>query len=374
MRSSAGAAIVGGLALVLAAAALPARAEPVPPLVEIPADVASAHPELASQKAALVGERNSLRSQTKAHAAECGSVVAGTAADRKCAQDNTRLSADVAAHIAASKRFNAAVAAAERRAAVCAAVRQAMVVDLRAAHLAKAIELLSDPERFEVDRERVLEDLGESAKGFSFEAVNLVTLGLARGAKEFARFNILAQKANAAKFASQLGQIANEEARMDRVISELKDTELVRRVFEYKSALNKVRIAEEGAKSAEMVSHTREAGEALLGNYELMKIKPPARSVSNALYGSSAALGSVAIIFVEGPGAVAATAGSAAASVAIGGREAVDMWDELGRLKEVYLDRRKREQMKDELVTRLGKVRQRQAELAMAAKGAACGG
>src|SRR5581483_9491971 len=96
--------------------------------------------------------------------------------------------------------------------------------------------------------------------------------------------------------------------------------------------------------------------------------------VSNALYGSSAALGSVAIIFVEGPGAVAATAGSAAASVAIGGREAVDMWDELGRLKEVYLDRRKREHIKDERVTRLGKVRQRQAELAMAAKGAACGG
>lgn len=345
-----------------------ARAQSIPRLADISEEIARAQPELTKQKGALTTERDSLRTQTQDHRTACKNVAAGSAADAKCAGDDARLSAAVSAHIAASNRFNAAVAAAGQRATACAAVGQLKAVDRRAANLEKAIEVLGDPELFKKDREHIVEDLKDSAEGLTVELVNLASLGLARGAKEFTRLNVLAQKANAGKFASQIGQIANEEARLEKVVTELKDVELVQRVLQYKGALNRVRIAEEGVKTAETIHHLHGAAEALLNNYEHMKEHPPTRSTRDLLYGSSVVVGSVALIFVEGPAGAAAMAGSAAASVAIGGREAVNLWQEMGRLATVYQDAAAREQMKQELIARLGAVRQRQAELAVTIK------
>lgn len=246
----------------------------------------------------------------------------------------------------------------------CLASGQLKAVDARIAKLKKVIAVVGDPSRFETDRERVLDDMREDGKDLSFEAVNLMSIGFARILKEGARFNVLRQQANAGKVASQLGQLADEEWRMSQALSQTKDLELAQRILEYKGALNQVRVAEQGGRDLETANRMKEAAFKLRDNYELMKLKPPSQSVANALYTSSALLGSGAMVFVEGPGAIAAAAGSAGASIAIGGRAAMNVWEEAGRLKAVYEQRADRDELKNELLARLGKLQQQRAQLA----------
>jgi hypothetical protein len=99
------------IALALLLAALPARAADIPKLVEIPADVAAANPGLPQQLTQLSVERTRLRDRIQSHNMLCASVIVGSTADTACARENTKLEGEVAAHIAASNRFNAAVGA-----------------------------------------------------------------------------------------------------------------------------------------------------------------------------------------------------------------------------------------------------------------------
>ena len=117
MRNRARKLLLASVVVVTVLGSTPASAQSIPRLADISEEVAKAQPELTKQKGALTAERDGLRTQTQDHRTACKNVVAGSAADAKCAGDDARLSTAVSAHIAASNRFNDAVAAAGRRAA-----------------------------------------------------------------------------------------------------------------------------------------------------------------------------------------------------------------------------------------------------------------
>jgi hypothetical protein len=250
----------------------------------------------------------------------------------------------------------------------CLANGQLKLVDARIANLKKVIAVVGDPERFRTDRERVIEDMKEDAWGVSKEGINLVTLGLARGAEELSRLNVLRQEANAARIASQVGQISHEEWQMSQVLSQTKDVDLAAKILNYRGALAQVRIAEQGAHTAEMVSHLQEAGHSWSELRELHDLHPLSDSMANKIYMSSTVLGSTALIFVEGPGAAAAVVGSIGASILIGGGEIVNAWQDLGHLNDVYQQAANRDSLKNGLIAKLGKLQQQRAQLAEAVR------
>jgi hypothetical protein len=105
-----------GLVTVMVAAAtvlgfvVPARSEPAPALVELPAAVAASNPDLASRRAALAEERETLHGQVNALNARCRSVEVGSAVEAACLSDKAALLPVLQAHIDASNAFNALAA------------------------------------------------------------------------------------------------------------------------------------------------------------------------------------------------------------------------------------------------------------------------
>jgi hypothetical protein len=89
-------------------AAASTQAQVIPALLPLPDAVASAHPDLARQRAALVEERNKLRARSQQHNAQCSAVEEGSAAEASCRAELAALNADLGAHIQKSKEYNSA--------------------------------------------------------------------------------------------------------------------------------------------------------------------------------------------------------------------------------------------------------------------------
>jgi hypothetical protein len=83
-----------------------AFAQQIPPLAEVPAAIAKAHPELVSRRAALAKERDALHAQFDQHNRDCRSVEEGSPQDMTCITSQKRLSAALDRHIAASQAFD----------------------------------------------------------------------------------------------------------------------------------------------------------------------------------------------------------------------------------------------------------------------------
>jgi hypothetical protein len=84
---------------------------------------------------------------------------------------------------------------------------------------------------------------------------------------------------------------------------------------------------------------------------------------------SSAFLGRMAIVFVgEGPEALVAAAGSAGSSVAVGGRELVNLWEESDQLAALEQNASDRSRMKVELTGRLDDLQQQHDRLVWAVR------
>lgn len=91
-----------------------ALAMTIPPLPEVDAATAAAHPELAEKRAALVAERDVLRTKSKKQNAACSEVEEGTPAERDCAAWLERLTHEVELHVKATNNLVAAISAAAR--------------------------------------------------------------------------------------------------------------------------------------------------------------------------------------------------------------------------------------------------------------------
>jgi hypothetical protein len=91
-----------------------ALAQPIPPLSTIAPALAAARPDLMSRRATLASERDVLRARREAHNARCSAVTEGTPEDAACDAPRAALRADMQDHAAASRAFNAEVAAGAR--------------------------------------------------------------------------------------------------------------------------------------------------------------------------------------------------------------------------------------------------------------------
>ncbi len=248
---------------------------------------------------------------------------------------------------------------------------QLRLVDARIAGIQKALPLLGDsnPE-WKRERDHVLADMHEDEVDGSFEAVNLISLGLAEWLKKAAQANVDGARMDAMirAFKEPLTNLPAEEAKLDRILVTTSDPALHQAIFEYKADLLRLQNAEDAKDVYTMAARTRDAAEALTSEFELMKLKPPqSTSIANGLYVSSALVGSVAIIFVaEGPQALAAAAGSAGASIAVGGREAVNIWQEHKQLAALDQQASDRNRMQVELYGRLNDLQQQRDRLVWA--------
>jgi hypothetical protein len=104
--------VAAAIAITLLALAPPTHAQPIPGLVELPADVTASNGDLARRRAALEQERARLHSQIEALNARCGSVAVGSAAEAACQTDQAALLAALRQHVQQSNDFNAAAQAA----------------------------------------------------------------------------------------------------------------------------------------------------------------------------------------------------------------------------------------------------------------------
>lgn len=101
---------LGFIATVLLGSVALVAAQEIPALVEISSQVAVAHPELVSQRAALVEEREALHARFNRHNQNCTNIDAEDKAKiADCSTEQEALLAELKAHIARSESFNAAV-------------------------------------------------------------------------------------------------------------------------------------------------------------------------------------------------------------------------------------------------------------------------
>lgn len=84
----------------------------IPPLPEVDAATAAAHPELAEKRTALGAERDTLREISGKQGAACGEVEEGTPKERDCAAWLERITQDVGLHIKATHDLATAISAA----------------------------------------------------------------------------------------------------------------------------------------------------------------------------------------------------------------------------------------------------------------------
>jgi hypothetical protein len=96
---------------VLVGLVAPARAQQIPGLIELPANVAASNPDLVARRVALVQERSTLHGEDSSLKARCGAVEEGSDAYAACERDKTVLLAALNTHIQKSNDFNAAAAA-----------------------------------------------------------------------------------------------------------------------------------------------------------------------------------------------------------------------------------------------------------------------
>lgn len=214
-----------------------------------------------------------------------------------------------------------------------------------------------------------LDDIHEDTVGASWEGVNLLSLGLAAWAKTIAQSHLSSMEINALWEAVQkpLANLPSEEARLTRIMERTSDPALTQAIAKYIDALHKVQTAQRAKDFIHTEARIYDAAESLNSQFELMKLKPTESENTDGLYKSSAFLGQVAIVFVaEGPEAVAAAAGSAGASIAVGGRELVNLWDEHDQLAALNQNASDRNGLKVKLTGRLSDLLQERDRLVWA--------
>jgi hypothetical protein len=247
--------------------------------------------------------------------------------------------------------------------------------DGRIATLHKAIALLGDsnPE-WARERKRVLDAMHEDAVGVSWEGVNLLSIGLTELAKRTAQAHLSDMHINVLvkAFKEPLSNLPSEEARLNRILAATQDPALTKAILEYTAALHRLSDAQYSNDVVRMVARTLEGADALKSEFEILKTNPQSPDVGDGVYLSSAFVGSVAIIFVaEGPEALAAAAGSAVSSIAVGGRELVNLWQERGQLAALDQNTSDRNRMRARLEGRLNELQQQHDTLVWAVQHAA---
>jgi ubiquinone biosynthesis protein UbiJ len=247
---------------------------------------------------------------------------------------------------------------------------QLRLVDGRIANLQKAIALLGDsnPE-WARERKRVLEAMHEDAVGITWEGVNILTIGLTQLGERIALSHLSDMHINALvkAFKEQLTNLPSEEGRLNRIMATTQDPSLTKAILEYTSTLHRLRDAQYSNDVAIMVRCTRDAAETLKSEFEVLKLKPQPADINDGLYVSSAFVGAAAIIFVsEGPEAVAASVGSAMSSIAVGGRELVNLWQEWGRMAALGQNTSDRNRVRVQLIGRLNELQEQHDRLVWA--------
>ena len=116
----------------------PARAQTIPALTELTASAAAANPDLAGRRASLVQERATLHGQIDALNGRCAAVAVGSAAESSCENDQAKLTAALASHVAGSNDFNVAA-----QAALVGPTSTAAVADPDTARVINGIEALA---------------------------------------------------------------------------------------------------------------------------------------------------------------------------------------------------------------------------------------
>jgi hypothetical protein len=360
---------------VLLGLAAPAVAQLIPALTALPATLAASNPDLVGRRAALMQERATLHGKIDSLNAQCGAVEVGSAAEASCNSDQAALLSALTSHIQQSNAFNAAAqAAATNLASDPNAARlsaaQLRLVDGRIANLQKVIALLGDSnQEWARERERVLDARREDIRGLSWEGVNLLSLGLAEWTKIVAQSHLSDMHMNALWEALKqpLTILPSEEERLNRIIATTEDPALTKAILGYTAALHRLREAQKTNDVVRMLACTRDAAEALNSQFELMKLRPPRSEDADGLYMSSAFIGRMAIIFVaDGPEAFGAAIGSAGSSVAVGGRELLNLWEERGQLAALEQNTSNRNRMKVELSGRLDDLQQQHDRLVWA--------
>jgi hypothetical protein len=368
-------AVLPGLAVI-------ASAQEIPALTDLPASVAAANPDLVSRRALLAQERVTLHGRIDNLNAQCAAVKEGSTAEASCKRDQVALLSALDSHIQQSKDFDAAAHAAiqtpivpnlanDPNAALLSA-GQLRLVDSRIANLQRAIALLGDSNsEWARERRHVLEDMHEDTINASMEGVDLLTLGLAQCAKVVAQSNLSGMRMNVlwAAFQEPLAKLPSEEKRLKRILETTQNPNLAGAILEYLAHLHRLRDARKSAEVVNIIARTRDAADALLSQFKLMKLKPPPYDDADGLYMSSAFLGGVAIIFVaEGPEAFIATLGSAGSSIGVGGRELVNLWEEHGQLKALDQNTSGRNRMRVQLTTRLDDLQHQRDRLVWSAQ------
>lgn len=110
MRKSLQVPVICALLLVLAS---PARAqEEIPALIEMPPNVAATRPDLVTERARLIRERQALHAKTDRYNAACAAVEEGSPQEGSCRSADSVLVSEISSHVRQSAAFNAAVRAA----------------------------------------------------------------------------------------------------------------------------------------------------------------------------------------------------------------------------------------------------------------------
>jgi hypothetical protein len=103
---------VAAMAVFCLCLAVPAMAQQIPALVDVPASAAALNPGLAARRAALLQERVALHDKIAGMNARCGAVEEGSAAEKACDIDQTALTNALNAHVQQSNDFNVGAQAA----------------------------------------------------------------------------------------------------------------------------------------------------------------------------------------------------------------------------------------------------------------------
>jgi len=367
------------MATMLLGLVTPAAGENIPALSVLPAAVAAFNPNLVARRATLIQERTTLHSKIDSLNAQCGAVEKGTGAEASCRKNQAPLLSALDYHIQQSKDYNAAVQAAIQNRAVPnladdpnaarLSAAQLRLVDGRITLLQKEIALLSEsnPE-WAIERERLLDDRHEDFKDLSWEGVNLLSLGFARwldlttaSSMDAARVDALSQA-----FKEPMASLPAEEARVSRIMTASQDPKLKGAIQDYLNAIYRYREARDTRDVAAMFARAQDSIETLQAEYEVLKSKPLRSAVANDLYASSAMVGRIAMIFTEEETAAVVAAGSAGASVLVGGRELVNLWAERSQLMALDQSASDRNRMKVELNGRLDNLQQQHDRLVWA--------
>lgn len=246
---------------------------------------------------------------------------------------------------------------------------QLELIDRRIAGIQRALPLLSgsNPE-WGRERTRLQEAMREEKKGIAIESINVISLGLASWLKFAAEANVSAAETEAVSKALQepMASLPMEQEQLQKILSTTSDPKLTQAILQYQDALQHLHQAEDAKQVVDAAARTRDAAEILHNTYELIEEKPPAASTANVIYGASAFIGGVAIVFATAGAEAAATAASATASLAVGGREALNYWQELQQAQALNQQASSRNRMRTELNQRLADLEQERTRVTWA--------